>query len=140
MLRQAVASDIHAIHRVRMSVRENRLVSIVITEEDTRKAIEETGRGWVVEVDGSIVGFAIADVTTGSIWALFVDPEHEKRGYGRQLHDEMLNWLWEQGLERIWLTTEPGTRAERFYETAGWRNVGMTGKGEIRFERLKQQD
>ncbi len=134
VLRQAVVSDIPGIHRVRMSVRENRLVSTVITEAHTRRAIEETGRGWVVEVEGQVVAFAVGDAATGGIWALFVDPEHEGRGYGRRLHDEMLSWLWTQGHERLWLTTEPGTRAERFYRTAGWNWVGTTINGELRFE------
>lgn len=139
MLRQALAGDVPAIHRVRMSVRENRLVSTVITEADTRRAIEDTGRGWVVEVGGRVVAFAIGDKTNGNIWALFVDPEHERRGYGRRLHDEMLAWLWRQGLKSLWLTTEPGTRAERFYENAGWTRRGMTEKGEIRFEKTIAQ-
>jgi GNAT superfamily N-acetyltransferase len=134
MLRQAVAADVSGMHRVRMSVRENRLVSTVITEADTRKAIEESGRGWVVEVEGQIVGFAIVNITNSNIWALFMDPAHERRGYGRRLHDEMLEWSWSQGLTHLWLSTEPGTRAQRFYEQAGWRNVGNTEKGEVRFE------
>jgi GNAT superfamily N-acetyltransferase len=55
-----------------------------------------------------------------NIWALFVDPEHERRGYGRMLHDTMTDWLRSRGVERLWLTTEPGTRAQKFYEAAGW--------------------
>ena len=120
-----------------MSVRENRLVTTVITEADTREAIEETGRGWVVEAEGQVVAFAVGNRTTGNIWALFVDPDHEGRGHGRRLHDEMLRWLWDQGLDALWLTTEPGTRAERFYERAGWRRCGLTETGEVRFEQRK---
>jgi GNAT superfamily N-acetyltransferase len=134
MIRRAVAADVPAMQRVRMSVRENRLVSTVITEADTRRAIEELGRGWVVEVDGHVIAFAVGNVTTGNIWALFVEPGHERKGYGRRLHDEMINWLSAQGLKLLWLTTEPATRAEHFYEAAGWMNVGKTEKGEVRFE------
>ena len=43
-LRQARREDIPAMHRVRLSVQENRLASVV-TEEDYIPAIEETGRG-----------------------------------------------------------------------------------------------
>ncbi|MBL8268219.1 GNAT family N-acetyltransferase [Steroidobacter sp.] len=133
-LRQARASDAAAMHRVRMSVHENRLVSIQLTERDYQVAIEQTGRGWVVEQDGAIVAFAIGDVTDGSIWALFVEPGHEAKGYGRELHDVMVAWLWQQGHEQLSLTTEPGTRAERFYEKAGWQRAGITDRGEVRFE------
>ena len=43
-LRQARREYIPAMHRVRLSVQENRLASVV-TEEDYIPAIEETGRG-----------------------------------------------------------------------------------------------
>ena len=136
-LRQAVAADIPGIQRVRRSVRENRLVSIVITDEDVRREIEDTGRGWVVESRGEVVAFAVGNAQTGNIWALFVHPDYERRGYGRRLHDAMVAWLWSQGVDLLWLTTEPGTRAQSFYETAGWRRVGVTAQGEFRFERQR---
>lgn len=121
-------------HRVRMSVKENRLVSMQLTEAHYVEAIESRGRGWVVEVAGTIVAFAIGDTSDASIWALFVEPGFEGRGFGRQLHDEMVGWLWQQGHERLWLTTDPGTRAQRFYEAAGWRTVGPGTRGEVRLE------
>jgi ABC-type lipopolysaccharide export system ATPase subunit len=42
-------------------VRENRLVSVVIADEEVREALERTGRGWVVESDGDVVAFAIGN-------------------------------------------------------------------------------
>jgi GNAT superfamily N-acetyltransferase len=134
MLRQATTEDIAGIQHVRRSVRENRLVSTVISDDDVRRAIEESGRAWVVESDDEVVGFAIGNAASGNIWALFVHPEHERRGYGRQLHDAMVAWLWSHGLDHLWLTTEPGTRAQRFYEAAGWQLVGPTAGGEVRYE------
>lgn len=134
LIRQARGCDAAAMHRVRMSVRENRLVSMQLSEHDYVVAIEQTGRGWVVESQGNIVAFAIGDAVAGSIWALFVEPGHEGKGFGRRLHDMMIAWLWDQGHERLWLTTDPGTRAEHFYEAAGWRRVGPGSRGEIRFE------
>jgi GNAT superfamily N-acetyltransferase len=120
-------------HRVRMAVRENRLTSSVITEADYVAAIEEHGHGWVVEEAGQIVGFAVGDARDGNIWALFVHPGHERRGHGRRLHDAMVAWLRSRGLARLWLTTEPGTRAQRFYEAAGWQADGRTGEGQLRY-------
>ena len=121
-------------HRVRTSVLENRLVSKALSERDYIVAIEETGRGWVIELQGAVVAFAVAHGADGSIWALFVDPRHEGRGYGRRLHDTMVTWLWERGHQRLCLTTEPGTRAERFYRDAGWQRVGAVSGGEVHFE------
>lgn len=120
-LRAADIHDIPAMHRVRMSVRENRLSdSSRITESDYIAHLTSLGRGWVVEIDGAIVGLAIGRVTDGNIWALFVDPEYEGRGVGSMLHDTMVNWLFEQGVQRLWLGTEPGTRAEQFYLRKQW--------------------
>jgi GNAT superfamily N-acetyltransferase len=133
VLRQARCDDIAAIQRVRASVRENRLVSRRITDAEVQRYLELLGRGWVVEVDGDVVAFAVGDATIGNLWALFVDPRHERRGYGRRLHDTMVDWLWSQGLKHLWLTTAAGTRAERFYEAAGWQRAGLTEHGELHF-------
>jgi GNAT superfamily N-acetyltransferase len=134
LLRQAHRNDVPAIQRVRHSVRENRLVSRTISDEDVIVAIEKSGRGWVIEVDKEIVGFAIGNAVDGNVWALFVDPAHEGRGHGRRLHDAMVKWMKSQGLRTLWLTTEPGTRAQAFYERAGWSNRGLQSSGELRFE------
>jgi GNAT superfamily N-acetyltransferase len=133
-LRQARQEDIAGMHRVRLAVRENVLRSSVITEAHYLPAIKATGRGWVVEVDGRVVGFAIGNAETGNIWALFVDPEHEGRGHGRALHDAMVEWLFSRGLRHLWLGTDPGTRAERFYRAAGWRCTGKAANGEALYE------
>ena len=134
IIRPAVPADATAMHRVRLSVTENRLVSMALTEQDYVDAIQQTGRGWVAEVDGIIVGFAIGNAQTGNIWALFVDPGHDGRGYGRQLHDVMVAWLWEQGHDQLWLSTDSSTRAERFYQHAGWHQAGASGDREVRLE------
>lgn len=133
-LRVAVRADVPQMQRVRHAVKENRLTSCVITDEEVVSAIECTGRGWVVEIDGRIVGFAVGNRLTGNIWALFIEPEHERQGYGRLLHDALVKWLWSCGLKRLWLTTGRQTRAVRFYEAAGWHNGGMLSSGELLFE------
>jgi GNAT superfamily N-acetyltransferase len=117
-----------------MSVAENRLTSTAISEADYIPAIEVTGRGWVIEAQGEIVAFGVADAARANIWALFVDPAHEQSGYGRRLHDTMVAWLWSQGVDRLWLTTSADTRAERFYTAAGWQLTGRTEEGELVFE------
>lgn len=133
-LRQARRGDIGAMHRLRCAVRENRLTTSVITEAHYAPAIEDTGRGWVIEADGAIVAFAVGNAETGNIWALFVDPEHERRGHGRRLLEVMVEWLFSRGLQRLWLGTEPATRASRFYAAAGWSCAGVGPAGEAHFE------
>ncbi len=139
MLREANRDDIPAMRRIRAAVRENQLRSLVITETDYVPYLEEHGRGWVVETQGEVVGFAIGSASDGNIWALFVDPNHERRGYGRQLLQAVVSWLWSQGLNQLWLTTEPNTRAHHFFEAAGWQCVGSTAGCDLRFELYRAQ-
>jgi GNAT superfamily N-acetyltransferase len=121
-------------HRVRLAVRENTLSDPNrITESDYLAALDELGRTWVVEVSGEIAAFATG-YKSGSIWALFVHPDHEGRGYGKALHSAVVTWLWSLGHRRIWLTTGPGTRAERFYISKGWQPCGTVPGGDIRLE------
>lgn len=136
-LRQAVASDIDGMHRVRMAVRENRLVTTNLSPTRYLDYIESRGRGWVVELNDAIVAFAVADSSDGSLWALFVDPGHERNWYGRRLHDAAVAWLFDQGHDRIWLTTSAQTRAQRFYLAAGWEDTGDAPNGERRLERSR---
>ncbi|NEM96813.1 GNAT family N-acetyltransferase [Pontibacter burrus] len=135
LFRRATIADIAGMSRVRMAVKENILSNPdLVTPASYREMIEEKGAGWVCEVDQAIVGFAIVDLSDANIWALFVDPNHDKKGIGRKLHDLMLNYSFEQGTDKLWLSTGPGTRAESFYRKAGWQQTGVTKSGEIRFE------
>ena len=67
-------NDVAAMHRVWLAVRENRLVSLRITEADYLQAIHSAGRGWVAEVEGEIVGFAVADGDSEHIWRFSFTP------------------------------------------------------------------
>lgn len=133
-VRLATPADVAAMQRIRRAVKENRLVSMVISDADVLHMMTVAGCGWVAELDGSVCGFAVARHDDWSVWALFVDPPFEARGAGRALHAAMLAWFAERGCRSAWLTTEPGTRAERFYRAAGWQFTGMTSSGEARFE------
>ncbi|WP_177306986.1 GNAT family N-acetyltransferase [Pseudoduganella namucuonensis] len=125
--------DIPGMHKVRLAVRENPLTSSFIREEHYVPEITVTGDGWVIEKDGGIVAFAIGNKLTGNIWALFVDPSHEGRGYGSRLHDVMVESLLAQGLDSLNLSTGADTRARVFYECKGWRQVACRD-GDVWFE------
>jgi GNAT superfamily N-acetyltransferase len=140
-VRQATVGDVAEMHRVRMAVRENRLGDPAwIQPHDYFAMLTEHGRGWVAELDGRIVGFAVGDRSRMNVWALFVDPDAEGRGAGRRLHDAMMEWFFaEAGAARVWLSTDPGTRAERFYQSAGWSHAGPEPNGEARYEMSREQ-
>lgn len=135
IIREARVEDISQIQVVRNSVNENTLSNPdLVTDKDCEKFITERGKGWVCEIDGKITGFSIVDLNDNNIWALFVDPDFEKKGIGKKLHDIMLDWYFTQTKESVWLGTSPNTRAEIFYRKSGWNEIGMHGKNEIKFE------
>jgi GNAT superfamily N-acetyltransferase len=135
LFREAIANDIPQIQIVRHSVKENVLSDpSLVTDKDCEDYLLRRGKGWVCGIGNNIVGFAIADLVDDNIWALFVHPDHEKKGIGRRLHDLMMNWYFGRGKQKAWLSTAPGSRAETFYRKAGWKETGVTKSGETRFE------
>lgn len=133
-IRQATMDDADDLWRIRYAVTENTLTPGYITDEDLRESLEDTGRGWVSVVDGRITGFAIGVVATSNIWALFIDPPWQGRGHGARLHDVMVEWLFAQGLDLLWLDTGAQTQARRFYEARGWQDTGVAEAWGIRYE------
>ena len=138
-IRQAAISDIKQIQQVRNAVKENTLSNpSLVTDDDLMDYLTRRGRGWVYEVEEVITGFSIISLIDQNVWALFVHPDFESRGIGRLLHDEMMNWYFANTDKLVWLSTSPGTRAENFYRKAGWKENGIYGKGEIKFEMSKE--
>ena len=137
-IRVAEIKDIPQIQTVRNLVKENRLSDpSLVPDSDVEDYLNRRGKGWVCEINDEVVGFASADLVENNIWALFIHPEFERIGIGKQLHEEMLNWYFSQTDKTLWLGTAPKTRAEMFYRKAGWKEVGLHGKGEIKFEMTK---
>lgn len=135
IIREARVEDIPQIQVVRNSVRENTLSNPdLVTDKDCEEFITERGKGWVCEIERKITGFSIVDLNDNNIWALFVDPDFEKKRIGKKLHDIMLDWYFTQTKKSVWLGTSPNTRAEIFYRKSGWNEIGMHGKNEIKFE------
>lgn len=133
--REANFGDIEQIQFVRNSVTENTLTNPrAITNEDCAEFITNRGKGWVCQIDNTIIGFSIVDLVDNNVWALFLKPEFERKGIGRQLQTIMLDWYFKQTKMTLWLGTAPGTRAENFYRKSGWTEIGTHGKGELKFE------
>lgn len=135
IFREATILDIQQIQVVRNAVKENMLSNpALVPDADVQDYISRRGKGWVCVIDNVVAGFSIADLVDHNIWALFVDPNCEAKGIGKELHKLMLDWYFSQTDATVWLSTSPGTRAETFYRKQGWNEVGVYGKGEIKFE------
>ncbi len=134
-LREAAIEDIAQMHVVRTSVTENQLSNPdLISRKDYEEYLIIRGKGWVAEAGNVIVGFAIVDLIENNVWALFIEPAFEKKGLGKMLHNEMINWYFNKTVKTIWLSTSANTRAAGFYKMAGWEQKGFQSNGELRFE------
>jgi GNAT superfamily N-acetyltransferase len=133
MIRLATLSDIPRLMEIRGSVRENRLSdpSRVTLADYHWHVTHAPVHAW--EDDSVIKGLSAGDPRDGSIWALFVDPRFEGRGIGRALISAACNSVAAAGHRVATLSTEAGTRAERFYLRNGWRAKGHTERGELIF-------
>jgi GNAT superfamily N-acetyltransferase len=131
MIRIATFADIPGLMEIRGSVRENRLSdpSRVTLADYNWHVAHAPIHVW--DDDGVIKGLSAADPRDGSIWALFVDPRFEGRGIGQALILAACNSLAAAGHRTATLSTEAGTRAERFYLRNGWMAQGHTGRGEV---------
>ena len=139
-IREAQEAEIVPMHVIRVAVKENVLSNPdLITHNDYYEFLFERGKGWVCEIDNNIVGFAIIDLQENNIWALFVHPNYESIGVGKALHKTMLDWYFKTNENKLWLGTEPNSRAANFYKKAGWQLVGMHGSNELKFEITKSE-
>lgn len=78
----------------------------------------DPGSAWVAEVDGEVVGCALALVRDG-MWflsLLMVHPGHQSGGLGRQLLETALA----TSTDRSWITSTVDARALRRYQRAGF--------------------
>ena len=120
---------------IRFAVQENRLSDpTAVTAADCEDFVLR-GLFWVAKMQGQIVGFAAADDRNGTIWALFIDPLDQGRGIGAGLLTLVCNDLAVKGHQIARLTTDPGTRADRFYRREGWIDRGLNENNELQFER-----
>ena len=146
VIREANTGDIPAIFEIRTATTENAMTAAEldasgITPERAATFMRTGGRCWVADAVDRTVGFCIANADSGLIWALFVRQAYEGRGIGRRLMDAAVDWLWQFGVEEIWLETETNTRAEGFYEHLGWKRGEVElkdGYEEVRYTLKKK--
>jgi GNAT superfamily N-acetyltransferase len=137
--REAKIEDIPALSEIRVMVKENVLSNpLRITYEMYFDYLSESGKGWLCEVEGEVVGFSVASLRDASIWALFVKPLYEGMGIGKRLLQLATDWLFEMGALSISLSTAAGTRADGMYERLGWKRGEIRPDGEVGY-RLDRQ-
>ena len=132
IFREANLEDIPALSEVRLSVTENALSDPHrITPEMYADYLSVSGKGWLCEVDGRVVGFSVASLGDSSIWALFVRPGFEGRGIGTRLLGLATGWLFHMGAPSVSLSTGANTRADGLYQRRGWKRGEIRPDGEV---------
>jgi ribosomal protein S18 acetylase RimI-like enzyme len=139
-IRPILESDIESIFIIRDSVEENHLTReeaarLGFTPSSMKKMLQENCHGWLVKRNSIDAGFVVADKSIGKIHGLFIRPEFEGCGLGKELLIQAENWLFDQGLSEVWLTTTYNAelRAYSFYKHLGYRLDGKAPNNQIRF-------
>lgn len=140
-IRKATPQDVADIFDVRCSVKENHLSRAELAELNiTPASVGEmiTSGDYIVPValiGGKIAAFAMAQISEGHVFALFVRPGHEGKGLGRALMCEVESGFTDHGVTEAWLYTgsEEGIRAPGFYRRLGWVESGVMEDGQLRF-------
>lgn len=135
-VRVASAADIPIMHRIRRSVRENRLSRSTTIVERSYVPFTRSRSIWVAEWGGEVAGFGAVDARRNRVWALFVDPAFEGRGIGQALHQSVIDWAQDRRVGRLSLSTGRDTRAEGFYRRHGWIEMWRSDEGEVEFQRV----
>ena len=129
-IREIQPDDMSAIFDVRVRTWHNEngeaeMTRMGITHESVRAMLAAgSHRGWLCEIDGEVVGFAIGDRTSGELWVIAVLSDFECRGIGQQLLTRVEGWLRAEGWDEIWLTTDVDEtlRCVGFYRRLGWED------------------
>ena len=138
--RRATLEDIPSMSEIRLAVKENVLSNPArVTHQMYVDYLELSGRGWVCESNGAIIGFSYAATEDSSIWALFVRPECEGVGAGKALLALAADWLFSLGNETVTLGTAANTRADRFYLRQGWSRGEMKDAVEVYYYLSRKQ-
>ena len=142
-IREIELSDIPALFEVRIATWDNDrgaedLTTLGITPESVHRMMtDRTHRGWLAEIGGQVVGFAMGNRTNGEMSVIAVLKPHEDRGIGRLLLTRVEDWLWSEGWDEIWLTTDPdeSVRSVGFYRHLGWQDWKIDGSRYLRKRR-----
>ena len=131
-LREIEADDMDSIFDIRVRTWHNpngaeELEQLGITHDSVRELLRSSHRGWIASEAGVDVGFAMGNRETGEMWVIAVLPEYENQGFGRALLTAAEDWLFAEGWDEIWLTTDADEnyRAVGFYRRLGWEDWKM---------------
>ena len=119
--RQATTKDIPALSEILSVALDNR--------EALRAGFKSDDSGWVACLNGSPVGFGLANQGKGELQIVAVLPESAGQGIGREVMKQAEAWLFSHGWEEIRLkvTGDSDHSAGNFFRHLGWSDWKMEG-------------
>jgi len=139
--RKAQPSDVKSIFDVRTAVTENHLSreemrQMGITESVVAGMIAASGCAWVATDNDKVIGFSMILADEGCLFAAFVRPEYEGKGFGRRLVEHAEQELFKDH-QTIWLETDKNSRAAQFYIQRGWHITRDISDTDVRLEKYR---
>ena len=105
----------------------------LVTDQDCEAYITIRGKGWVCEINNRIAGFATAGLKDHCIRALFIHPDHERKGIANNSTTSCLPGISKNKNNR--LAGDFAVYKSREVLLSGrWKAVGKHGQGEMKFE------
>lgn len=134
LIREAQAFDIVDFNRIRNQLSDNTLPDdISISQNCYLNYLTKYGKGWVAMQNNLITGYVICSKKESSIWALFVDQQHHRQGIGSALLTQAINWLNQNGINKVYLSTGQNSQAEHFYQKQGWQKGSLLNNGQVTY-------
>ena len=97
-----------------------------------------TGTSWIAESEaGGVVGFLVGfvspdDPTVGYVHMVGADPNHRRRGLGRELYERFIDDVAGRGVREVRAITWPGNRASvAFHRAIGFEPLDGPGSQRI---------
>jgi ribosomal-protein-alanine N-acetyltransferase len=122
MLRQILEQDLSELIRV-----ESACQIAPWSDEVFKKCLEAGSTGWVMELEGRIIGFILIlyQVDEVHILNFCVHPDHQHQGWGKQLLTHMLQNITNQSAKLVYLEVRRSNqRAIALYEKVGFSKIG----------------
>ncbi|RYD29035.1 MAG: GNAT family N-acetyltransferase, partial [Verrucomicrobiaceae bacterium] len=97
--------------------------------------LKDDHAGWTYSLEGALVGFSIADRSSGGILMTAVLPEYREKRIGRELLRQAEGWLWSHGWKEIRLLLHDagsGLGAD-FLNSVDWEAAGERESGTVSF-------
>lgn len=137
MIREALLSDIPEFVRIRKQPSDNPIdnakpIPLVCYQQYLTKY----GKGWVHIHNNAVCGYVISSKKESTIWALFVEQAYQRQGIGKALLKTATQWLNQNGIHKIYLSTAINSQAEQFYQHLGWHRGMPLDTGQVTYTHL----